>query len=72
MATAKEIESALIDAGFRQYVDAIEDNHATPGEVVLWAGSGTPVYSVAEAIEFARERKTIEESRDWDSEYDED
>lgn len=41
---------------------AIEDNPATPGEVVLWGGGGTPVYSVREALKEARERQEAHES----------
>ncbi len=52
--TAKEVEEALREEGLRRQFDAIDDNPATPGEVVLWAGGGTPVYSVDEALRIAR------------------
>ena len=50
-----KIEAALIRKNLRHLVDAIERNHATPGEVVLWIdGMGHPVYSVAQAIALVR------------------
>ena len=54
MARAAQIEQALKREGLRNEVDAIEQNPATPGEVVLWCGGGHPVYSVREAVAFAR------------------
>lgn len=53
--TAAEVIEALKEAGLRRQFDAIDDNPATPGEVVLWAGSGRPVYSVEQALKIARE-----------------
>lgn len=62
--TAAEVIEALKEAGLRRQFDAIDDNPATPGEVVLWAGHGTPVYSVEQALRIARERN--------EPQYDED
>ena len=53
--TVKRIEAALRRENLRHYVESIERNPQTRGEVVVWAGgSGTPVYSVAEALGLAR------------------
>jgi len=50
-ATAKTIESALVNQGLRSAVNGIENNPATPDEVVLWiGGAGVPVYTVEQAI----------------------
>jgi len=62
--TAEKVENALEREGLRYLFSAIENNPATPGEVVLWAGGGTPVYSVREALKEARERQEAEASLD--------
>ncbi len=57
-AKLRRIEAALEREGLRSYVDAIDDNPATRGEVVLWiSGVGVAVYSVREATKKARRAK---------------
>ncbi len=51
--TVKRVTAALEQENLRQYVDAIEQNG---DEVVLWAGNGHPVTSVADALAFVRDR----------------
>jgi len=51
---AKRVDAALRREGLRHCVDAIENNPATHGEVVMWSGMGYPVYSVKEAVKKAR------------------
>ena len=52
--TVRRIEAGLEKRNLRQYVQAIERNPATPGEVVVWAGGGYPVSSVREVVAIAQ------------------
>ena len=55
--TVKRVEAALEKRGLRAYIQAIERNPATPGEVIVWSGGGHLVYTCREAVELAKRVK---------------
>jgi hypothetical protein len=55
---AEYVETVLGENDFGGLFSAIDDNPLCPGEVVLWAGGGTPVYSEEEALRVARDEQS--------------
>lgn len=64
MFNAETVKDILSEEGFDGLFSAIDDNPQCPGEVVLWAGGGNPVYSIAQALRVAREEQKARDA-EW-------